>query len=141
MTMAAATRDDEPRRQAEADASGGQIAVTLASVGICGLLLGLGALIGWSWQIALGVVFGSSVAAFNLWALHKIGAGFLQGQGRTRALWALAGGAKFLLLALLFAVVIKYRLVSALAFVIGYGALPVGITLGTLLAPRATESK
>lgn len=135
--MAAATNDPS-RHEAEASAPGNQIAMTLVYVGACGLLFAIGAMIGWGWRMALGVALGSAIAASNLWALHRIGAAFLT--GKSRGLWALAGAGKFLVLAGLFAVVIKYRLVSPIAFVVGYGSLPVGITFGSLLGTRGSDS-
>lgn len=137
MQMAAATNDPS-RREAGAGPATNQIAMTLVYVGACGLLLAIGASIGWGWRMGLGVALGSAVAASNLWALNRIGGAFLS--GNSRGLWALAGAAKFLLLAGLFALVIKYRLVSPIAFVVGYGSLPVGITFGSLFATRGSDS-
>jgi len=135
--MAAATNDPS-QGEAEAGPAGNQIAMTLVYVGACGLLLAIGASIGWGWRMGLGAALGSAIGASNLWALHRIGGAFLT--GKSRGLWALAGAAKFLVLAGLFAVVIKYRLVSPIAFVVGYGALPIGITFGSLLGTRGSDS-
>jgi hypothetical protein len=46
---------------------------------------------------------------------------------------------KFLVLAAIVVGLFALHLVQPLAFVIGYGALPVGITIGTFLGPRMAE--
>lgn len=84
---------------------------------------------------AIGTLIGGALAASNLILFIRVGEVFLSQRGKGGP-WAVLGGLK--LVALLFCVFIILRqgAVSALAFVIGYGSLPIGISLSSFFGPK-----
>jgi hypothetical protein len=116
-----------------------QVRYVMGCVAAVGVVGALGATMGWGWRAGVGVLVGSLLAVANLWSLKRIGAGFFSEHARQRRVWGLLGGLKFLVLAAIVVGLLALHLVQPLAFVIGYGALPVGITIGTFLGPRMTE--
>lgn len=80
----------------------------------------------------LGVALGGLVATLNLWIFAFIGRGVLAG-GRRSRLWALVAVAKFLGLFGGAWVLMKAGYASPLTLALGYGAMPLGITIGTFL--------
>ena len=83
-----------------------------------------------AWSSFLGV----SLALGNLLVIAKLGTALTQGSGKTRVIWALVGAFKFVLLLLVVALVLRYKAVGAVPLMLGYGALPVGITLSSWLS-------
>lgn len=129
----------EPATQATA-ASGrggqpldGAMTRALVAVGGVGVLLAVGALALFGAATGLGVAAGAAVALANLWVFALVVRGVLSGsRGR---LWGLLAALKFLALMLGVYLLLQSGASSALALVVGYGALPAGITLGSLLGP------
>jgi hypothetical protein len=136
--MAMTTASETAPRTDEAVANA-QIHFVIASIAVVGLLLTLGATFGFGLRHGLGVLVGASLATLNLWSLKRIGAGIFSEAGRKRRLWGVAGALKFMALAGLMVALLALHVVQPIAFVIGYGALPIGITLGSLLGPRVAE--
>ncbi|MBI5538083.1 MAG: hypothetical protein HY898_35505 [Deltaproteobacteria bacterium] len=132
----AANETNERTDQAVASA---QVHFVIASIAVVGLLLALGATVGFGLRSGLGVLVGATLATLNMWSLKRIGAGFFSEAGSRRRLWGVAGALKFVVLAGVVVALLALHLVQPIAFVIGYGALPIGITLGSLLGPRAAE--
>jgi hypothetical protein len=116
-----------------------QMRFVMGTIAVIGLLVAAGATAGWGWRAGFGVAVGTSLAVANVWSLKRIGAGFFSESARQRRIWGLLGGVKFLVLAAIVVGLLALHLVQPLAFIIGYGALPVGITIGTFLGPRMTE--
>ncbi len=110
----------------------------LVAVAGCALLFALGALIWAGPKAALGVAIGGIVATSNLWVLAQILRGMISGSRWSR-LWSAAGGLKLLILMGGAWLLIRSEVVSGLMLVVGYAALPVGVTLGALLTPRTDE--
>jgi hypothetical protein len=127
---------------AETNATGldGSMMTSLTAVAAVAVTLSLGALAIFGWSAALGVALGGLVATANLWVLAHIARGVLAEGGR-RSLWAIAGAAK--LLALLGGAwfLLRSGQVSGVALAAGYAALPAGITLASLTAPRGAPRK
>ena len=107
----------------------------LATAAVVGVLLSVGTLVAYGARFALGVAIGAAIAVANLAVLGYVGRAILRG-GRQRRIGSLVGVAK--LLALFGGVWLLWSraLVSPLALVVGYAALPIGITVGGMLAPR-----
>jgi len=128
-------RAAEPAQPAAPAGLDGAMIAALIAVAGCGVLLAIGALIwagGWA---ALGVAIGAVIATSNLWLLAYILRGVLSGSRWSRA-WGAAGGLKLLALLGGAWLLIRYEVVSGLTLVIGYAALPLGATLGSVLAPK-----
>ncbi len=127
----------EAREEATANAS---MRAAILSVAICAGLLSAGAFAGFGVKSGAGVVIGGAIATANLWVFSRIGQAFIGRRGNT-APWALIAVLK--LAALLFGVwmILKSGLVSGLSLTVGYGALPIGITLGSLFGPKPPEPK
>jgi hypothetical protein len=74
------------------------------------------------------------VATLNLWVFGHIGRALLQ-DGPRRRLWAVVGALKFLALLVGVYLLLRTELDQVIAFAAGYVALPLGITLATLIRP------
>ena len=106
----------------------------LASAGI----LAVGALIAFDMRTARGVGVGGAFALANLWAFARIGEAFLSRRGAAAPWTAFA----VLKLAGLFGgvwLILRSGIASPMSLLVGYGALPVGITLGTLFGPKPPD--
>jgi len=91
-------------------------------------------------RAALGVAFGGAIASANLVVFVRVVQAFL-GQ-RTRAQTVPWAALVMLKLILLFGgvwLILKSGIVDPLALAVGYGALPLGITLGTLFGPKPPD--
>lgn len=114
------------------------LVAAVKGVAVCAVILCIGALVGFDGRTALGVGLGGLLATLNLVAFVLIGRGFLAQQGRS-APWAIVGGIKLLALIAAGWLIIRSGMVSALALAAGYGALPIGITIGSLFAKKADD--
>lgn len=108
----------------------------LRAVGVTALVLTVVVLLieGVNW--AVGTAIGGALAFANLWVFARVAAGFLSAKGQS-APWAVVGAIK--MLGLLFCVYLILRRgdIAPLAFVIGYGALPIGIVFGSFSRSKA----
>jgi len=104
----------------------------LTGVALFGVALALLSLVGWGIHVAGGVALGAAIATLNLWAFTRIGQALLSGEQRRVARWASLG--VFKLVALMGGVylLIDFGLVEPIPLMVGYAALPAGITLATL---------
>ena len=100
----------------------------LATVGSASALVAV-AWLGWSPRAAWSVLAGASLAVGNLLAFAIVGRALFSQDGSIRPGWALVGAFKFVLLLLAVALLLRYKVVGALPLMIGYGALPFGITI------------
>ncbi len=115
------------------------IATAIWSVAIVGALLTAGApaLLGSSSRLSVGI--GALLAVGNLWAISRTVRGFLYPAG-TRASWIPLAMLKFAAMFLGVLFLVREGYAELLPLVIGYGALPVGITISQLKsAPPASE--
>lgn len=119
----------------EAETTAGTQLAMIAAGGL-GALATLTALGVFGVRPALGVGAGALLAVLDLWALKRIGQGFLSEKPRDRALWGLVGAFKFAVLLLLVGVVLWRRFVDPIPMLVGLGCLPVGITVGNLFLNR-----
>ena len=84
---------------------------------------------------AVGTLIGGVLATLNLMVFARVAAAFIEQKGRSTP-WAIIGGIKLIGLFLCVYIILSRGDISAVAFIMGYGALPVGISIGTLRANR-----
>jgi hypothetical protein len=134
----------------------------LAAVAVTGGVLTLGAAAFGGPGVAFSVLVGAGLALGNLWALARIVVAFLPpgagprqrtgpdesaearaGQGRRRAAglggWAVLGVLKMVGLMAAVWLLMRHEVVSPLPMVVGFGALPIGIAIGSLVSDRGTD--
>jgi hypothetical protein len=105
-------------------------------VALTGIVLSVGAALLADFRAAIGVFLGGMLATANLMLFIRLGEAFLEQKTSNRTPWAALGFLKLLGLFACVYLILKSGNVSALALVVGYGALPVGITISGLLRPK-----
>lgn len=105
-----------------------------AIMSVAATALVLAALSGFAFGVpaALGVVAGGALATANLAFFARLVAAFLAQKGSS-APWAVLGMLKLLGLFAVAWIVLKSGMFPAIWFAVGYGSLPIGITVSTLL--------
>lgn len=89
-------------------------------------------------RTACGVAVGGVFALANLWAFSRIGDAFLSRRGAAAPWTAFA----MLKMAGLFGgvwLILRSGIASPMSLAVGYGALPIGITLGTMFGPKPPD--
>lgn len=126
----------EPPDDAGSDAT---MTAAIGFVAGTAAVLAIGAAVAYDGRAALGVGIGGAIATANLWVFSKIGQAFIGRRGNS-APWAIIAVIK--LIALLGGVwlILKSGVASGLSLTIGYGALPIGITLSSLFGPKPPET-
>ncbi len=114
---------------------------SLVAVGLTGGVLTLAAAAFFGLAAALSVGIGAAIAAGNLWALARIIAALLPStsggaQEQSRAGWALLAVLKMFGLIAVVWLLMRHGVVSPLPMVVGFGSLPIGIAIGSLLSDR-----
>jgi len=120
----------EPKPDEKPDTAGMRVAVM--SVAVTALVLAVLAGFGFGTRAAIGVVAGGALATANLAFFARLVAAFLAQKGNS-APWAVLGVLKLVGLFAVAWVVLNTGMFSAIWFAVGYGALPIGITVSTLL--------
>ena len=101
----------------------------------------------WSLRAALSVAVGGAIATTNLYVLARIVAALMPGDDGSEA--AVTGGTRawgvlalFKMIALFGGVwmLMSHRLVYPLPMLVGFGALPIGIAIGSLVSDRTAKS-
>jgi hypothetical protein len=124
-----------------------------AIVGVAGtgVILAIGGAAGWGPRAGISVAIGALIAVANLYGLARIVGAFLGGRAEGDAgagLWGVLAILKVLGLFGGVWLLFTSHLVAPMALVVGWGALPIGIAMGTLvsdksgrtLPPRAKEA-
>lgn len=126
--------------EAKTKGASGDPAMRQAIMAVAGTALVLAVLSGFAYGVpaALGVVAGGALATANLAFFARLVAAFLTQKGNT-APWAVLGMLKLLGLFAVAYIVLNTGLFSAIWFAVGYGSLPIGITVGTLMRKPAEE--
>lgn len=107
------------------------IAVVVAACAFSGV-----AAYAWSLRTAFSVAVGGGIAAANLWLLARIVASLMPQEGETvapgaKGAWGVLALLKFSgLIALVWFLMTKH-LVDPISLLVGFGALPIGIAIGT----------
>jgi hypothetical protein len=115
----------------------------IVGVAAMGAVLAIGAGAGWGLRIGASVAVGAGVAVLNLYVLARI-VGALVGaraaeDGRS-GLWGLFAVLKvFALFGGVWALFASHA-VNPIALIVGWGALPAGITFGTLFSDKSDRS-
>ncbi|MBM4375469.1 MAG: ATP synthase subunit I [Deltaproteobacteria bacterium] len=115
------------------------IVTSLVAVGAIAVVFAIAALVLGGPESGLGVAVGGLVATLNFWLFAHIGRGVLSGGKRSRA-WALVAVAKFLLLFGGAWLLLRAGLTAPLTLALGYGAMPLGITVGMFVRGGHEES-
>jgi hypothetical protein len=110
----------------------------LVGVLVCAGVLAVGAYAAMGQQAALGVAIGGGLAAINLWVFAVIGEALVARRGRT-APWGALGALKLVALLVAVWLILRSGVASGLALAVGYGALPMGITLASLFGPKPPD--
>lgn len=129
----------DPADPAEPEGNDATMNAAIVSVGITAVVLALAALAAYGGRAALGVGIGGAIATLNLLVFARIGQAFVSRRGNT-APWAVVAVVKLIALLGGIWLILKSEVVSGLALTIGYGALPIGITLGSLFGPKPPET-
>ncbi len=108
------------------------IIFSLTAVGAVAVVFAVAALAIGGPAAGLGVAVGGLVATLNLWFFAYVGRGVLSGGPGSRY-WAMIAVLKILLLFGGAWLLMKSGLTSPLTLAVGYGALPLGIMIGSLL--------
>jgi hypothetical protein len=116
------------------------IASAIWSVAIVGALLTAGAPSLLGQQTRVSVALGALLAAGNLWAISRTVRGFLYPAG-ARAAWIPLALLKFSVMFLGVLFLVREGYAQLLPLVIGYGALPVGITISQLKSAPAASGE
>jgi hypothetical protein len=117
---------------------------SLAAVAVTGGVLALAALALFGVSAGFSVAVGAGLAVANLWALARIVQALLpEGEsGRTApggsgaGAWAILGVVKMFALFAVVWFLMHQGIVSALPMLVGFGALPIGIAIGSLVSHR-----
>ena len=118
-----------------------RLRTSIRAVAIAGAVLVLLALAFAGAGAALSVAAGAGLAAGNLWLLARTVSGLLPddrpgAEAQSRAGWALVAVLKMLGLLALAWLLMRHGLVSPLPMLVGFGALPIGIAIGSLVSDR-----
>jgi len=101
-------------------------------------VLAAGAFVAFDLRTASGVAVGGAFGLANLWAFARIGDAFLSRRGAAAPWTAFA----MLKLAGLFGgvwLILRSGIASPMSLLVGYAALPIGITLGTMFGPKPPD--
>lgn len=86
----------------------------------------------------IGVAIGGTIAPLNLWVFAQVGEAFLSRRGAT-APWAAIATVKLVLLLGGVWLILRSGYASGLQMIVGYSALPVGVTIGSLFGPKPPD--
>jgi hypothetical protein len=124
----------------------------LAGVASFGVLFTLGAaIVGDGWT-ALSVAIGAAIATANLFVLAQIVAAMVAAtseaeaegeakasQGSTAGVWGIFAVVKMLVLFAGMWLLMTKGIVAPIPLVVGYGSLPIGIAIGSLVSDKTTH--
>jgi hypothetical protein len=120
-----------------------QLRASLVAVALCGSALAIAALPFFGLSAALSVAVGAGLATANLWALACIVTALLpdetrasSGGARSAVAWAVLGMLKMFALFAVVWLLMRHGVVSVLPMLVGFGALPIGIAIGSLVRHR-----
>jgi hypothetical protein len=118
----------------------------LLAVALSGVALALCALAVFGAKSGLSVAVGAGVATGNLWVLGRIVAALLPAEAagaraQSRAGWVLVAMLKMVGLVVLLWLLMRHGGVSPLSLMAGFGALPIGIAIGSLVSDRSAPTE
>jgi hypothetical protein len=124
---------DRQRLPGDAPMRAAIVAVALSGAGITMI-----ALVFFGGRAAFGALVGASIATVNLMVFARVGQVFLE-QRKGQGAWLAVVLLKLIFLFGGVYLLIKHEIVQGIALAAGYGALPLGITLGSLLGPKPPD--
>jgi hypothetical protein len=110
----------------------------LAAVACFGVVFAMAAAVFGDGRAALSVAIGAAIAAANLFVLAQIVAGVI-GRSGNAGIWGVFAVAKMLVLFLGLWLLMTKGLVSPIPLLVGYGSLPIGIAIGSLVSDKTAE--
>jgi hypothetical protein len=120
---------------------------SIVAVAVAGVALTGGALLVFGLSTALSVGLGAAIATANLWVLAKIVAALLPdgtgaaGAGRGNAgAWGVVAALKVLALVAGVWLLMRHGVVSPMPLMVGFGSLPIGIAIGSLVSDRSASA-
>jgi hypothetical protein len=95
----------------------------------------------WGARPAVSVCAGAAIAASNLYILSKIVAAMIGGGDRRggAGIWGVFAMLKMVILFGGIWIVMTKGLVDPMALVVGYGSLPIGIAIGSIVSDKSGE--
>jgi len=121
----------------------GRTWTAIAAVAVFGAMFAIGGGIGWGGRVAVSIAVGAAVAVANLYGLARILGALVGGRatGQTASgIWGVLALAKVFLLFGGVWLLMTANLVDPLPLVVGWGALPIGIALGSILSDHPARS-
>jgi hypothetical protein len=120
--------------------------VSIVAVAATGAALTVAAFPFFGLGTALSVALGGAIATGNLWLLARIIAALLPSdqdgaQAQSRAGWALLAAFKMFGLVAVVWLLMRHGVVSPLPMVVGFGALPIGIAIGSIVSDRSAPAE
>jgi hypothetical protein len=139
-----------PRAEAPPARYDARLRTSLVTVAVSGLVLASFALPSFGAASAFSVAAGAALATGNLWALARIvvellpdersGAHATQHAAKNKAPWVLVALLKMFGLLAVAWLLMRHGVVSPAPMLVGFGSLPIGIAIGTLVSDRGAVS-
>lgn len=120
--------------------------VALGAVAITGGVFTLAAAVVAGLSTAVSVAVGAAVATANLWALARILAALIPrtdagARTQSRAGWGILAILKVLGLVGAVWLLMRHGIVSPIPMLVGFGSLPIGIAIGSLVSDRSARQE
>jgi hypothetical protein len=142
-----ATRNAEPdgagARSGKPGASA-RLRATMIAIAVAACAFSAVAAYAFSWRTALSVAIGGGIALANLWVLTRIVSSLMPAENEAprsdaKSAWGIMAALKLVFLFGGIWLLMTKHLVDPMALLVGFGALPIGIAIGTIV--RDTEPK
>jgi hypothetical protein len=122
----------------------GRMRTSIAAVALVGVGFALVALLVFGISTGFSVALGAAIATGNLWALARIIAALLpddaqSARSQSKAAWALLAVLKMFGLVVAMWLLMRHGVVSPLPMMVGFGSLPIGIAIGSLVSDRRSR--
>jgi len=128
----------DTKEPADAGAIDAGMRAALIGVVACAVVFSLVAAVVFGFRAALGVAIGGAIAPLNLWVFARVGDAFLSRRGHT-APWTVIAMLKLVFLLGGVWLLLRSGVASGLQMIVGYSALPVGVTIGSLFGPKPPD--
>jgi hypothetical protein len=124
----------------------GRLRRSITAVAVSAGAFTVGALAFASPGAALSVALGGAVAAGNLWLLARVVAALLPesrpaAEAQSRGAWGLVAALKTVGLIAVAWLLMRRGIAAPLPMLIGFGALPIGIAIGSLVSDRSGQTE
>jgi hypothetical protein len=121
----------------------GRLVTAMVAVALCGGLMSVTAALEWGPRMAVSVGAGASIAASNLYVLSRIVHAMVgdarDGGSSNAGAWGVITLGKMVFLFGGIWWVMTRSLVDPIGLVVGYGSLPIGIAIGSLVSDKTGE--